>query len=286
MAILIMINNKIIKIILSFIVLSALFLGTASDLFSFGGAPLPSTLTASDQACVITKVGNPDPNETPPKCPTSGGLPEDIEGIENIKKSISEKILLNPSTANVYKSASQMTGVPWEVLAGIHYREGNANPNFSLVSGRKIGSNEPDVSGCSKNQILGKPKPLSSGGCGFMSLLDSAIYAANHLKAKIAKTPETYQEIVTALSRYNGGGNSNCNKTPYTSCPASFKGEDDTYVLNLYDKRHVEMFIVYCEDHVRCNPPKKDQRPGVLTVTKWLSELAEDGSIDNLLLIP
>jgi len=283
MAFLIMVNNKIYKKIVFLIILAILFLSTPPDLFSFGGAPFPP---AGNQACVITKVGNPDPKELPLKCPLPETLPGDISGIEGVKKSILEKILSNSLNMNAYKSASQITGVPWEVLAGIHYREGDANPELSLVSGRKIGSNEPDVPSCSKNQVLGKPKPLLGGGCGFTSLLDSAIYAANHLKAKIAKMPQSYQEIVVALSLYNGGGNSNCNKTLYASCPASFKGEDDTYVLNLYDERHMQMFIVFCEDHVRCYPPKKDERPGVMTVVRWLSELSLDSSIDNLLLIP
>jgi lysozyme family protein len=181
-----------------------------------------------------------------------------------------QKCLRNKS---VYEQASQATGVPWPILAGIHYREGGCNSNQSLVSGRRIGNVEPDVTtGCSANNTLGKPKPVG-GGCGFSSLLDSAIYSGNHLKQKISKVPSTMPELTIALSRYNGTGNQNCGKTPYKGCPPMFPGEDDTYVMNFYDMRHAEMYQVYCSDGTRCASPKRDINPGVLTITNIVSSL-------------
>lgn len=173
---------------------------------------------------------------------------------------------------NIYEQAEIITGVPWYVLAGIHYREGSCGANKSLVSGRVLGTNEPDIYGNCSSQYSGNgiPVPLPGGGCGFYTLLDTAIYAANHLKGKIGKNPSTFPELTMALSRYNGGGNSNCGKTPYANCPRAHYGEDDTYVMNKFDQSHTPMYIVYCADYTLCNPPVQDSRPGTATAANIL----------------
>ena len=174
---------------------------------------------------------------------------------------------------NIYVQASNATGVPWQILAGIHYREGECGPTNSLVSGRKIGTNEPDLLGnCSINSLPGKAVPVT-GGCGFQTLLNSAIYSGNHLVGKIGAVPSSFPSLVFALSRYNGTGNSNCGKTPFKSCPAYFPGEDDTYVMNFFDARHSPMYIVYCADYTLCLPPVADSRPGVVTISTIISTL-------------
>jgi len=155
----------------------------------------------------------------------------------------------------VYVQAAAQTGVAWQVLAGIHSKEGSCYASNSLVSGRKIGAAEPDVKICtSLVGGLGKPKVVS-GGCGFDNLLDTAIYAGEHLKGKIQKIPQTHQDLAAALSRYNGGGNSNCRSdSPYrVHCPRLFEGEDDTYVFNKNpDGKHETMYLIYCRDRVKC----------------------------------
>ncbi len=205
-------------------------------------------------------------------------LPPDSPSVLNRKSAV---ILSTQNTTNkeAYEKASLATGLPWQVFAGIHYREGGAAPNKSIVSGRTIGSREPDVEngpGCSvhntKGATDGLAEKLSSGGCGFSSLADSAIYAGILLKKKVNGNLNSYEDLVKALSRYNGGGNANCGKTPYTGCPKLFYGEDDTYVVNLFDEKHATMYVVYCADHTLCNPPKTDSRPGAATAIKWVSQ--------------
>ena len=83
--------------------------------------------------------------------------------------------------------------MPCEILAGIHFVEAGNNPEGSLVSGRKLGTPEPDA-----------------GGKVFRSLLETAKYAGDHLKGKVGGSLKDAQTAITALSRYNGGGNSNC----------------------------------------------------------------------------
>lgn len=175
---------------------------------------------------------------------------------------------------SIYLQASQETGIPWQILAGIHYKEGSCDPNRSLVSGRIIGEDEPDINGnCSQTVTKGKPYAFS-GGCRFASVLDSALYAGNLLKVKnSSKIPSTVPELVTSLSRYNGGGNYNCGQSPYSNCPALYYGEDDSYVMNLLDQRHARMYTIYCANGTRCPVPQIDERPGTFTISAVISKL-------------
>src|SRR5690606_6287508 len=97
---------------------------------------------------------------------------------------------LTPELMNTYAEAEAQTGVPCEILAGIHFVEAANNPEGSLVSGRRLGTPEPDA-----------------GGKVFKSLIDTAIYAGEHLKGKVGGSIDDAQTAITALSRYNGGGN-------------------------------------------------------------------------------
>ena len=160
---------------------------------------------------------------------------------------------LTPEVVDVYAQAEAATGVPCEVLAGIHFIEANNDPNRSLVSGRQIGTPEPDA-----------------GGTVFGSLLETAIYAGQHLLGKVGGTIGSWETLVTALSRYNGGGNSNCRwPVGYAGCPPLYEGEDDIYPMNWIDARHSTMYLIYCADHTVCEP-QVYMRPGVMTVATEL----------------
>ncbi len=202
-------------------------------------------------------------------------IPPDAEGIQGEKTAALDAVLANKT---VYEAVSRATGVPWQVFAGIHYREGGADPQKSIVSGRTIGANEPDVvagPGCSSSTPRGVddglPEP-SGQFCVFSSLTDSGIYGGILLKQKVDGNLNMFEDLAKALSYYNGGGNANCGTTPYGGCPKHFIGEDDTYVMNIFDDRHSTMYIVYCADYTKCNPPVIDGRPGTATVIKWAAQ--------------
>jgi len=219
---------------------------------------------------------SPSSPPTPSSKPSSSNtlLPNPLPAISSkalrFKQSISS-CLINRA---VYEEASSKTGVSWEILAALHYNEGSCISSNSLVSGRKIGENEPDIvrsGGCSSGSSgPGIPFPLPGGGCGFKTLLDTAIYAGNHFKGKIGKAPSSFEELAKAFSRYNGGGNSNCGKTPYTSCPRLFEGEDDPYVVSMFDKKYEGMYLVYCADRTKCTPPRAYERPGAATIIRLM----------------
>jgi hypothetical protein len=161
---------------------------------------------------------------------------------------------LTPYLISVYKEAEKETGLPCEVFAGLHYIEGGSDPNLSLISGRPLGTPEPD-----------------EGNRVFATLLDTAVYVAGKIQGKVGGHIDTWQQMVTALSRYNGGGNSNCKTgVPYFNvpgnCPPLYEGEDDIYPLGWIDQKHATMYQIYCADGVLCNPPMEITRPGIMSI--------------------
>lgn len=204
-------------------------------------------------------------------------FPDPLLPISNNVTTAEKNAVLNClNKKSIYEPAGSATGLPWQIIATIHSLEAGCGSG-SLVSGRAIGENEPDVvrsGGCSTGRIgPGVPIVLPDGGCGFASLLDSAIYAGNHLKGKIGKTPENFEELVKAFGRYNGTGNANCGRVPaYTNCPPFYESEDHIYPMNWFDQRHDLMYVVYCADRVKCNPPRPYLKSGGMTVLRILFE--------------
>lgn len=175
---------------------------------------------------------------------------------------------LTPELMNTYAAAEERTGVPCEILAGIHAVESGNNPTGSLVSGRTLGTSEPDA-----------------GGKVFSALLDTAIYAGEHLKGKVGGNIKDAKTAITALSRYNGGGNSNCQlgypyPIPYGGCPKLFEGEDDPYATSYLDSRHDAMYLLYCADHTAC-APQLFGRPGAFTVALAVYNSLTKGGYEN-----
>jgi len=215
---------------------------------------------------------NPSPGSS---SPIAVFFPNPLLPISNNVTTAEKNAVLNClNKKSIYESAGLATGLPWQIIATIHSLEAGCGSG-SLVSGRAIGANEPDIGkNCSTGRTgPGIPIVLPDGGCGFASLLDSAIYAGNHLKGKIGKTPENFEELVKAFGRYNGTGNANCGKVPaYTNCPPLFESEDHIYPMNWFDQRHDLMYVIYCADRVKCNPPRPYLRSGGMTVLRILSE--------------
>lgn len=222
------------------------------------------TTTNPEPSIYITSPGSTIPVDT--------FFPNPLPPISNNVTTVEKNSVLGCLDKQpMYKQAGAQTGLPWELLATIHYLEIGCGSG-SLVSGRAIGENEPDIGSCSSaDSGPGKPIPLPGGGCGFSSQLESAIYAGNHLKGKIGKAPETFEELIKALGRYNGIGNANCGRvSKYTNCPPFFENEDHIYPMNWFDARHDTMYVVYCADRQKCNPPKLYRKAGGLTVLRIL----------------
>jgi len=174
-------------------------------------------------------------------------LPQATEVVLNSEMFVDGK--LNPKLEEAYAAASDATGVPCEVLAGLHFEEASAY--FT------------DLGGPEKRSVE------NGGELGGESLSDSATGAAHSI---LRHPPSNTSSLITSISNFNGGGNSNCQQgypypIPYGGCPRSFIGDDDPYATNLLDSRHTNMWLLYHGDFAATEPtPYGEDRPGAFSV--------------------
>ena len=173
---------------------------------------------------------------------------------------------------------AEKSGVACELLVGIHYIEATWDDTGSFIDGGAISRYYPVETAAMCTNYNGTWGGESLG-CKIDTLQDVAYYAGNIIKDKMAyhlgygwRPPATFQEMVGAVSKYNGGGNHNCNNfvsVAYSGpCPAPFYGDDDAYAMTHFDGPHQTMYIFYCFDGVRCDPPYANTRDGAATAAK------------------
>ncbi len=222
------------------------------------------------------------------------GSPANVEKPTEKASSLFSKVgNLSEDLVKVYAEVEEETGVPCEVLAGIHYREGSNNPDQDLQSGA----------------------PLNG-----RTLKESALQAAQELLAKAGGALNSVETLIKALSYYNGGGNANCQSTvscpaiknnrcgskvacdnlPSTAsvseikaactcgieagscrsvcnngypfpiptspglCPPKSVGYDDPYAVELWKAEHLTMYVLYTYDCTQ-TPPVNQNRLGTFT---------------------
>uniref|UniRef100_A0A7C4XI99 Uncharacterized protein n=1 Tax=candidate division WWE3 bacterium TaxID=2053526 RepID=A0A7C4XI99_UNCKA len=136
---------------------------------------------------------------------------------------------------NVYAELERSTGLPCEVIAGIHFAEGDNNDYQSMFDGDQI---DP------------------------ASFAQDAQAAVEHFLDIAGGLPRDFESLVKALSEYNGTGNLQCSHrttetgeplTYYNHCPADVPYTDDTYVTNLLSGVFTNMSIIYPLDRVRAD---------------------------------
>ncbi len=144
--------------------------------------------------------------------------------------------MLTPEHIEAYEYAEKVTGIPCEVVAGIHYTEAGLDLNKSVFSGAALGG---------------------------VSLKDDAVAAMKHLisvwPGKFDKSNILYEELTQAIGNYNGPGNANCSSDKDNNqritrwreggkCEAQFPFEDHPHPLGYIDERHADMDLIYCMD--------------------------------------
>jgi len=141
---------------------------------------------------------------------------------------------ITPELVEAYEYAEQETGIPCEVVAGIHWTEIGMDPKQSVFDGGAIRNG---------------------------SLKEDAKAAMEHLIEKFGgnfdRNNIEYEALVTAIGAYNGTGNQNCDKdTRWANngkCPSQFSSEDHPHPMAWIDERHSDMDLVFCVDHVEFN---------------------------------
>lgn len=133
-----------------------------------------------------------------------------------------------------YEYAEKETGIPCEIVAGIHWNEAGSSPTRSVFDGGEIRNG---------------------------SLKEDAKAAMQHLIDKFGgnfdRNNIEYEALVTAIGAYNGTGNQNCDKdTRWANngkCPSKFSSEDHPYPMAWIDERHTDMDLIFCVDYVEFN---------------------------------
>lgn len=146
-------------------------------------------------------------------------------------KDVCNNIINKPDLVNAYKSAESQTGVPWQILASIHYLE---NTNATTP---------PTTNNAGPMQVMSEPY-ASQPGC--KTWPGCLLCASNLIKTYKTKDP------ITILCRYNGASmtNGDCPQSEYVH------NDPDNGVIMTIKQKGL--------------PSVPDKRPGALTVYKSL----------------
>jgi hypothetical protein len=158
---------------------------------------------------------------------TASGLPSDVvKAINNLKPD--------------YVKAANATNIPWQLLAAVHYREANNDPNQDLQAGNPIGGGGSQ----SASYPYGYPT----------SIEQSAEFAAKELISDsnngVVKKPINVanpdpEAIKDTLFSYNGRASVYAQQAAdlgFNSTTQPYEGSP--YVMNNYDAKHHDMKII------------------------------------------
>lgn len=226
-------SNKILRVI-GFRCQQAVMLAIVLVMISPGGVKAATELSNDDLSSILNERTFYSNEEgcSASVSTVSTNLPADI--VKNINK-------LKPA----YQKAADNTGVPWQLLAAIHYREANNSPTQDMQAGNPIGG---PYTASSTDYGNGYPK----------SIADSAEIAANHLirveKSGVIKkdidvpTPDI-EEVKDVLFSYNGRATVYAQQAADLGFdPKTQPYEGSPYVMNNYDDTHTNMGII-TRDH-------------------------------------
>lgn len=193
----------------------------------------PSGMSQLDCAAIFGNWANWIPDEgsecgTGSAAITSSGLPSGV--ISSLEK-------LKPT----YEKVATTTGVPWQLLAAIHYRESNNNPNQDLQAGNPFGG---PYTRSSSDYSNGKPQNLEQS----IEIAAKHLIASSHtgvVKKPINVPAPDSEAVKDTLYSYNGRA------APYAQQAASLGFNSKTqpyegspYVMNNYDELHKNMRII------------------------------------------
>lgn len=191
-----------------------------------------------------------------------GNIPSSVE----LDAPIIEAINKN---RKIYESASAKTGVPWQMLAGVHYRE------------TTLGRTNPE-NGDGLYQILNSD--YEQGPVSDEEFLEQTIRAAQILQAKTASNVERNRKPLTAdttntdlikdtLFGYNGRSSLYAQEAAkYGFDPATEPYEGSPYVMNRFDAQRKSMGIIRV-DYGPIDHNNPDTKFGAFTIYSRLSGL-------------
>ena len=180
---------------------------------------------------------------------------------------------------SVYRAAEKRTGVPWEIMAAIHYREGSNDPATSIWAGEKLGAVNPDTD----ERMPSDPVENAVSASNHIIDMATSIYGVDLRSRKL-----TTEQLAKALLAYNRGGmyknaGGNTGEDGQTIPPEGLGPEHSTYVVGgltedntWYGAGHYGSGTDWGEPESRQG--EVDARPGALTV--YLLLLQTQGKIN------
>ena len=219
-----------------------------------------------------------DPSET--SC--SGGASVcDTDLPEETVKKLESAGVKEKAEANMerYKYAEEKTGLPWQAIAALHYREAGMSSDGSISNGQKL-----TKSGCYTNvdgiKICSDANKDAEDAANHLISMAKSVYGVE------LSSGSSVEDWGKAFLSYNRGYMYKCNgDVPYTSSP---------YVMNFYDNEHMNMTWISADStdckggHPNSVAGKKDSNVGALAVFAYLcggsegsggsSSSSEDGS--------
>ncbi|MCA9326472.1 hypothetical protein KC976_02635 [Candidatus Saccharibacteria bacterium] len=139
-----------------------------------------------------------------------------------------------------YQKAAEQTGVPWQLLAAVHYREANNNPSQDLQAGNPLGgggSQYADYTGARPSTIE------ASAVMAAQQLISKA--AAGVVKLPINTSNPDSAAIKDALFGYNGRAGVYAQQAADLGFDAKTQPfEGSPYVMNNFDAKHQNMKII------------------------------------------
>jgi hypothetical protein len=152
--------------------------------------------------------------------------------------------ILAAATKNktIYEAAAKQVDLPWQVLAGIHYRESNFNTTHDLQAGNLLGAGGPQAS--TSYAKYGIPKTIEESVLiAGKELQDKAQAGIFHKKITMASIDT--ELIKDALFGYNGRAQVYAQQAAQLGFdPVKQPYEGSPYVMSRYDALHTNMKII------------------------------------------
>ncbi len=127
-----------------------------------------------------------------------------------------------------YKYAEEQTGIFWQAIAALHYREGGMDPNKSISNGSTLTTDGSCYANADGVQVCGDANEDAKAAAEhFISL---AGYFSD--EGDPSEDDATLADYGAAFATYKGGEIYQCNNKKYT---------DTTYVMNGIDEDHMSM---------------------------------------------
>lgn len=156
---------------------------------------------------------------------------------------------------SAYQHGADSAGIPWQVLAALHFREASMNPTKSIANGQSLGDGV-SIDGQKIGNTLEEDAVIAANSI----VSHGSVYGVN-----IAEDLNI-DSLANSFLAYNRGSMYKSAGEPYTKSP---------YVMNMIDEDHMEMQWIHADSWLGSKQyntleGNTERRPGALAVFIYL----------------